>query len=125
MISGRFDKSLRDHGTKTTRFTCLAILALKEPQSIGLLATLIGADRSTVTRKAAVAAGQSLVTIQKGDDARSRIVSITSTGQRSCSEHCPVAGGLGRSEGRSGRTGRTNLARRIAGNARALSQPSL
>jgi DNA-binding MarR family transcriptional regulator len=80
-ITRQFDRALRAHGIKATQFTLLAALTLKGPQSISELAEFIGADRTTLTRNLAVAEQQSLVAIRPGEDARARIVSITSIGR--------------------------------------------
>jgi len=81
-ITREFDRALRAHGIKATQFTLLATLALKGPQPIGELADFIGADRTTLTRNLAVAEGQSLVSIRPGEDARSRVASITPRGRQ-------------------------------------------
>jgi len=81
-ITRRFDTALRPHGIKATQFTLLAALALKGPQPIGALAEFIGLDRTTLTRNLAVAAEQSLVRIDSGEDARARVASITTRGRQ-------------------------------------------
>ena len=81
-ITRHFDRALRAHGIKATQFTLLAVLELKGPQTIGALAEVLGADRTTVTRNLAVAEQQSLVSTRPGKDARSRIASITKEGRR-------------------------------------------
>jgi DNA-binding MarR family transcriptional regulator len=81
-ITQQFDRALRAHGIRATQFTLLAVLELKGPQSIGALADLLGADRTTVTRNLAVAEQQSLVGVSPGEDARARIASITTEGRR-------------------------------------------
>lgn len=81
-ITREFDHALRSHGIKATQFTLMAVLELKGAQSIGELAELLGADRTTVTRNLAVAESQALVGIRPGADARSRIASITKQGRR-------------------------------------------
>lgn len=81
-ITRQFDRALQAHGIKATQFTLLAVLELRGPQSIGELAELLVADRTTVTRNLAVAEAQSLVSTRSGEDARSRIASITKEGRR-------------------------------------------
>ena len=80
-ITRTFDKQLRPHGIRATQFTLLAVLALKGPQSIGELADFLGADRTTLTRNLALLEDHSLLKIQPGDDARSRIVAIVPRGR--------------------------------------------
>jgi DNA-binding MarR family transcriptional regulator len=81
-ITREFDRALRVHGIRATQFTLLAALELKGPQSIGDLAELLGADRTTVTRNLAVVEELSRVSVHTGDDARSRIAAITEDGRR-------------------------------------------
>lgn len=123
-ITGRFDRALRAQGIKATQFTLLAVLALKGPLSIGEIAALIGADRTTLTRNAGVAAKQSLVAIRRGDDARSRIVSITATGRRTLKRALPVWRKIqGDVTNALGEHAAQSL-RRIAGNPQATHKPS-
>ncbi|MEQ8936845.1 MAG: MarR family winged helix-turn-helix transcriptional regulator [Amphiplicatus sp.] len=81
-ITRTFDRALRAHGLRATQFSLLSGLALKGPQSIGALAALLGADRTTLTRNLAVAEARGLVAVEPGEDARSRIASITAEGRR-------------------------------------------
>jgi DNA-binding MarR family transcriptional regulator len=80
-ITRAFDRELRAHGVRATQFTLLAILELKGPQSIGDLARKVGADRTTLTRNLALVAEQGFVRMREGEDARSRIVTITPKGR--------------------------------------------
>jgi DNA-binding MarR family transcriptional regulator len=89
-ITRRFDAALRPHGIRATQFTLLAALTLKGPTSIGALAQLMGADRTTLTRNLAVAAEQSLVRIGAGEDARARIASITARGRQTLRRAFPA-----------------------------------
>ncbi|MBI3496224.1 MAG: winged helix-turn-helix transcriptional regulator [Proteobacteria bacterium] len=72
---------MRPHGLRATQFSLLAILELKGPQSIGDLAHVLGADRTTLTRNLALVEDQALVRSRPGDDARSRIIEITPKGR--------------------------------------------
>ncbi|MBI1777824.1 MAG: MarR family transcriptional regulator [Proteobacteria bacterium] len=80
-ITREFDRELRPHGLRATQFSLLAILELKGPQSIGDLAHVLGADRTTLTRNLALVEDQALVRSRPGDDARSRIIEITPKGR--------------------------------------------
>jgi DNA-binding MarR family transcriptional regulator len=81
-ITRAFDKELRAHGIRATQFSLLAILELKGPRSIGELAAMLGADRTTLTRNLALVEQAALVRIRAGDDARARVVTITPKGRR-------------------------------------------
>ncbi|WP_144182822.1 MarR family winged helix-turn-helix transcriptional regulator [Elioraea rosea] len=86
-ITASFDRGLRAHGLRSTQFTLLAVLALKGEQTIGALATIIGADRTTMTRNVALAARRGLVTVARDEaDARSRRVAITPGGRSTLEE---------------------------------------
>jgi DNA-binding MarR family transcriptional regulator len=80
-ITRAFDRQLRPRGIRATQFSVLAMLALKGPQSIGDLADLLGADRTTLTRNLALLEEQALVKIRHGADARERIVALTPKGK--------------------------------------------
>lgn len=74
-----------------TRFTLLSALHLAGPRPIGDLAALLSADRTTLTRNLAVAERHGLVTLRAdGDDARSRVASITPKGARTLIAALPV-----------------------------------
>lgn len=81
-ITRAFDKELRPHGLRATQFSLLAVLELKGPQTIGELAEVVGADRTTLTRNLALIEDQALIRIRPGEDARARMVTITPKGRR-------------------------------------------
>jgi DNA-binding MarR family transcriptional regulator len=89
-ITRRFDAALRPFGIRPTQFTLLAVLELKGPQSIGALAEMIGADRTTLTRNLAAAESRSLVTIGSGKDARARIAAIAPRGRQALRRAFPA-----------------------------------
>jgi DNA-binding MarR family transcriptional regulator len=89
-ITRAFEKYLRPHGIRATQFSLLAVLELKGPQSIGDLAETLGADRTTLTRNLALIEEQSLVKTRSGDDARSRIVTITPKGKSTLARAFPA-----------------------------------
>ena len=77
-ITREFDRALRPHGLRATRFTLLAALHLAGAQSIGALAELLGADHTPLSRNLAVAAQHGRVTVRTDrSDARSRLAAIT------------------------------------------------
>ena len=90
-ITREFDQALRLHGLRATQFTLLAALHLGGPRSIGGLAELLSADRTTLTRNLAVAEQHGWVTLRTdGDDARSRIAAITTKGSRVLKDALPA-----------------------------------
>jgi len=90
MITRTFDQALRTHGLRATQFTLLAALALTGPLSIGDLAELLAADRTTVSRNLDVVEARELVSLEPGTDARARIASITKVGRALLAKALPT-----------------------------------
>jgi DNA-binding MarR family transcriptional regulator len=90
-ITREFDQALRTHGLRATQFTLLCALHLAGPKSIGELAELLSADRTTLTRNLAVAEHNGWVTLRADrEDARSRIAAITARGLRALEAALPT-----------------------------------
>jgi len=90
-ITRRFDRVLRPLGLRTTQFTLLAALYLGGPRSIGALAELLDAERSTVSRNLALAEEHGWVALRADDtDARTRLARITTPGERLLQTAFPV-----------------------------------
>ena len=90
-ITREFDQALRAHGLRATQFTLLAALHLAGPRSIGELAELLSADRTTLTRNLAVIEQQGWVKLRVDrDDARSRLPAITASGSRTLKAALPA-----------------------------------
>lgn len=90
-ITREFDQSLRVHGLRATQFTLLAALRPAAPKSIGDLAELLSADRTTLTHNLAVAEQHDLVSVRASrEDARSRIATITAKGTRALGAASPT-----------------------------------
>ncbi|HEX5353900.1 MAG TPA: MarR family winged helix-turn-helix transcriptional regulator [Rhodanobacteraceae bacterium] len=90
-ITREFDRALRPHGMRATQFTLLAALYLGDPGTIGALAEMLSADRTTLTRNLAVAEQQGWVTTRADHkDARARVVAITAKGSRTLKGALPA-----------------------------------
>ncbi len=90
-ITREFDRALRRHGLRATQFSLLSALHAGGPRSIGDLAELLGADRTTLTRNLAVAEKHGLLTLRADrDDARSRIATINPKGVRALTAALPA-----------------------------------
>lgn len=90
-ISREFDQALRVHGLRATQFTLLSALHLGGPRSMGDLAEMLSADRTTLTRNLAVAEQHGWVTLRTDrNDARSRIAAITAKGSRTLETALPI-----------------------------------
>jgi DNA-binding MarR family transcriptional regulator len=75
-----FDARLRPHGLRSTQFSVLAALAQTGPIMLRDLADLLGLERSTLTRGAAILEERGLVETVPGEDARKRPLIITRAG---------------------------------------------
>jgi DNA-binding MarR family transcriptional regulator len=80
-ITRTFDRELRPYGLRVTQFTVLVMLSLRCAMTVGELAEALGAERTTLTRNLALIRGASWVKIQPGEDARSRVVTLTAKGR--------------------------------------------
>ena len=90
-ITREFDQALRAHGLRATQFTLLSALHLAGPKSIGDLAELLSADRTTLTRNLALAERHGWVALRTDrGDARSRIAAITPKGSRALEAALPA-----------------------------------
>jgi DNA-binding MarR family transcriptional regulator len=125
-ITREFDSALRSRGLRATQFTLLAALHLTGPRSIGELAELLSADRTTLTRNLAVAEQHGWVVTRPGrDDARARIAAIAPKGSRVLKAALPAWRKVQqRLLGEIGPRAAESL-RRLAGGACALPAPHL
>ena len=80
-ITRAFDRHLRPHGVRITQFTVLVMLMLAGPLTIGELAHKLSIERTTLSRNLALMEAAAWITTRPGDDARSRLVSVTGKGR--------------------------------------------
>lgn len=80
-ITRAFDRQLRPHGLRVTQFSILVMLILAGPLTIGELADRLSIERTTLSRNLALIESAAWITIKPGDDARSRLVSVTGKGR--------------------------------------------
>src|SRR5215471_14684971 len=84
-ITRAFDRHLRPHGVRITQFTILVMLMLAGPLTIGELADKLSIERTTLSRNLALMESAAWINIRPGDDARSRVVSVTGKGRAAVS----------------------------------------
>ncbi len=80
-ITRAFDRRLRPFGIRATQFSALVTLSLRGPLTIGELANSLGVERTTLTRNLELIETKAWVKIRAGEDARSRVVSVTPKGR--------------------------------------------
>src|SRR5262245_37665393 len=89
-ITQAFDAALKPSGLRVTQFTLLTVLILAGPQTVGRLAGMLAADRTTLTRNLALMEKRGLVGAGPGGDRRSRVVSISPAGLRAARSALPL-----------------------------------
>lgn len=80
MLTRRYDVELSKAGLKTTQFSLLTHVVRRGPISASALANRMEIDTSTLSRNIKPLITSGWLMINVGDDARSRIVSITPDG---------------------------------------------
>lgn len=84
-----FDEALAPCKLHTTQFTLLAAIAEAQQATIQHLAKIIVMDRTTLTRNLEPLLEQGLISIQRGEDRRSRVVQLTSAGRETLEKAFP------------------------------------
>jgi DNA-binding MarR family transcriptional regulator len=77
-----YDRHFTGTGLEPGQFTLLVGIRLTEPVPTAQLAGHLGLDRTTFTRNLAVLQRDRLVSVERGDDARQRLISLTAEGRR-------------------------------------------
>jgi DNA-binding MarR family transcriptional regulator len=77
-----YEERLRPHGLRATQFSILAALAQKGPTPVSELAELLGLERTTLTRSAALLERNGWIRSVRPEDARVHPVQLTPVGRR-------------------------------------------
>jgi DNA-binding MarR family transcriptional regulator len=80
-ITRLYDSRMQPSGIRVTQFTILSQLMLRGEMPIGKLASILGMERTTLTRNLALLEQHRWISIKAGDDPRSRMVGITAQGR--------------------------------------------
>jgi DNA-binding MarR family transcriptional regulator len=81
-ITQLYDRHLRGTGLRANQFTLLVVLARAgDPLPMGRLASLLGVERTTLTRNLRPLEAQRFVAMRTGDDHRVRRVALTERGR--------------------------------------------
>ena len=89
-ISQMYDAILEPSGLKNTQFALLAMVSERQPISITELAHAMSIERTTLTRNLKIMVRDGLLAVSRGQDARSRNVSITGDGKRRVKSAYPL-----------------------------------
>ena len=85
-VSQHYDRIVGTCGLKTTQYSLLSFVERLGPVRPGELAAAMEMDASTLTRNLQPLAAQGWVEVGPGDDGRSRVVTVTSTGREKRAE---------------------------------------
>jgi DNA-binding MarR family transcriptional regulator len=85
-----YEELLRPHGLRATQFSILASLALKGPTPIGELAEVLGLERTTLTRSAALLERNGWVRSLRVGDAREHPLEVTPEGRNKLEAALPA-----------------------------------
>ncbi len=90
VVTQLYDEKLRPAGLKSTQFTLLTAIRLKEPVTIRQLADGLVMDRTTLTRNLRPLAKEGMISIVPGKDRRVREVSSTAAGRGALERAYPL-----------------------------------
>ena len=80
-ITRLYGSCMQQSGIRATQFTILSQLMLRGEMPIGKLASILGMERTTLTRNLTLLERQKWISIKAGDDPRSRMIAITAQGR--------------------------------------------
>jgi DNA-binding MarR family transcriptional regulator len=80
-ITRLYDGVMQKSGMRSTQFTILSQLMLRGELPIGKLASLLGMERTTLTRNLTPLEQRKWISIKAGDDPRARMLAITAQGR--------------------------------------------
>lgn len=81
-----YEKILEPSGLKVTQYSLLRNLESVGPVSISVLAKIMRIDRTTLNRNMKPLLNAGLITVNSGEDLRSKLVTFTETGQAALSK---------------------------------------
>jgi len=80
-ITRLYDSRMQPSGIRVTQFTILSQLMLRGEMPIGKLASILGMERTTLTRNLTLLEQQKWISSKAGDDPRSRMIAVTAQGR--------------------------------------------
>ncbi len=89
-ITRLYERNLRPHGLRATQFTVLAALSIVGPTPIKELATLLGLERTTLTRSSVLLERDGYIRVAHSEDGRRRPLELTPAGRRKLDEAYPA-----------------------------------
>ncbi len=90
LVTQSYDAALRPAGLRATQFTILAVLGKRGQMRQSQLADILGMDGTTLTRNLRPLVKHDWIRIERDDDRRVRLISITKQGQHVLDEAMPL-----------------------------------
>ena len=90
LITRRFDEAFRDFGLKATQLSVLMAIYHAPYQPLSKLASILGMDRTSLTRNLKILEERGLVLAEESDDKRERRIGISPEGERLLEEVFPI-----------------------------------
>jgi DNA-binding MarR family transcriptional regulator len=90
-VTNYYDSLIKQRsGLRSTQVTMLVVCYLGGEQTIGEVADRLGVDRTTLTRNLKPLEAEGLIAVAAGSDQRTRVVSLTSKGERALHAVLPL-----------------------------------
>jgi len=89
-VTQHFDELLHPTGLRSTQLVILLAVAVYESSGMAELARALVMDRSTLTRNLRPLINQGLLTLNLGQDRRTRLIQLTPAGRKSLQVAIPV-----------------------------------
>lgn len=90
MVTQAYDAALRPAGLRATQFTMLSVLALRGQIRQSKFADILGMDGTTLTRNLQPLLKNDWIQIDREEDQRVRLISITKLGRRVLDQAVPL-----------------------------------
>lgn len=90
MVTQAYDAALRPAGLRATQFTMLSILAIRGQIRQSKFADILGMDGTTLTRNLQPLLKNDWIQIDREEDQRVRLISITKPGRQVLDEAVPL-----------------------------------
>jgi DNA-binding MarR family transcriptional regulator len=89
VVTRFYDRHFAGTKVEPTQFNILVAIRLSQPVPLARLAGHLGLDRTTFTRNLRLMRRNGFVEVQRGEDARQRLLSLSSAGERALREAVP------------------------------------
>ena len=89
-VVAAYDPALAPFGLTGHQFNLMMTLGNMGPLTVGTLADVLGMDASGIPRAIRPLADEGLISVERGEDRRQRVLSLTATGRRRLDQATPA-----------------------------------